>query len=300
MKRRMKTRAAIAAAIVMPIGIGISLLASADQYPGDKAYNAILQMIRNGIDSNQITFKNSDGSTTVMSRSQLCKKLSDRHNGQTPGGNADNQTNGDFLGKEMTEEMCANALDPSSQDGYDGPDGWQMWAGDHDGTWYNDDGTTWPDSADWQDPTKVTGTSATDVEPEGRTPKQNKPLFSRSVAEVIVETPDPDTGLPVPREYDFQKVVFAEHDTRTGDARFGWNQSHPDVPYVWGWDPKDNDDEGGEEGAHIGFTFQAEGCKCIVWVTKKEAFLECVTTGNTTPKKRTSTGLWGVGQWTVN
>ncbi len=295
----MNTRAAIVAAIVISTGVGLPLSASADQYPGDDAFNAILQMIRDGVDADQISFKNSDGTTTEMTRSELCKKLSDRHNGQTPGGDADNQTNGEFLGKEMTEEMCANALAPANQDGYDGPDGWQMWAGDHDGTWYNDDGSTWPDSADWQDPTKVTGNSAPKVRSGERLLNEGDTVNFDFHSDVVLKEVELIIAPPE-REYDFQKVVFAEHDTRTGDARFGWNQSHPDVGYVWGWDPKDNDDENGEEGAHIGFTFSAEGCKCIVWLTKKEAFLECVTTGNTTPKKRTSTGLWGVGQWTVN
>ena len=102
------------------------------------------------------------------------------------------------------------------------------------------------------------------------------------------------------RPYDFQRVHF------TGpDERWGWNQSHPDVPYVWGWDPKPGLDIACF-APHIGFVFDCADAKAIIWITPAEAFLEVIrpakprTDGDTTPRKRTSCSTkGGIGQWTV-
>lgn len=67
--------------------------------------------------------------------------------------------------------------------------------------------------------------------------------------------------------------------------------------FLWGWDPKeDHRRHNGYQGTHVGYPFEAEGSKCIVWVTGEEAFLECVSEHT---RKRTSAGLWGYGHWKV-
>jgi len=76
--------------------------------------------------------------------------------------------------------------------------------------------------------------------------------------------------------------------------------SHPDVAYVWGWDAKNNGNQGGETGTHVGWAFDKSEAKCIVWATPEEAFLECVRPTNSCGgKKRVSTGFFGMGQWTI-
>ena len=103
------------------------------------------------------------------------------------------------------------------------------------------------------------------------------------------------------RVYDLQRVHF----TGAND-HWGWNQSHPDVPYVWGWDPKPGLDLACF-APHIGFTFTCGDAKAIVWITPAEAFLEMVrpgkpkAQGDAAPRKRTSCSTkGGIGQWTVN
>jgi len=77
--------------------------------------------------------------------------------------------------------------------------------------------------------------------------------------------------------------------------------SNPGVNYVWGWDPKDNTDNDGLQGAVVGWTFKktSANAECIVWVSKDEAFLECVKPycGG---KLRVSAGFFGLGQWAIN
>lgn len=103
------------------------------------------------------------------------------------------------------------------------------------------------------------------------------------------------------RLYDFQRVHF------TGsNERWGWNQSHPDVSYVWGWDPKPGLDLACF-APHIGFTFTCGDAKAIVWITPAEAFLEMIrpgkpkADGDTPTRKRSSCSTkGGIGQWTVS
>jgi len=97
------------------------------------------------------------------------------------------------------------------------------------------------------------------------------------------------------RVYDLQNVLFS---ARSGNARYGWNMSHPDVAYVWGWDAKDNNNQHGERGTHVGWTFEKSGAQCIIWATPEEAFLECVKP-KCSGKQRVSTGFFGMGQWTI-
>jgi len=97
------------------------------------------------------------------------------------------------------------------------------------------------------------------------------------------------------RTYQLQNVIF---EGRTGSAQFGWNSSHPDVDYVWGWDGKDNSNQNGERGTHVGWAFSKSSAQCIIWATPEEAFLECVKP-RCAGKQRVSTGFFGMGQWNI-
>jgi hypothetical protein len=231
-----------------------------DTYPGDRAYTQIIEDLRDRVSRDRIVMQFWQGGA-VQSRSQVCQLLVQRHNSGSNRGQS--QTNSAFLGQSLTGTECTNALIRTR--GYSSPAGWTEWAGLHQGTWYGD--AQFPDSARWLVPRR---------EP----------------------TRSPGSDLDRSRQarvYDFQPVEFLN---RTGAARNGWNQSHPEVSYVWGWDPKEGQDERGQNGAHIGFPLQVGTVSCLIWFTPKEAFLECIKrTG--TGRVRTSTGLFGFGQWTV-
>jgi len=51
---------------------------------------------------------------------------------------------------------------------------------------------------------------------------------------------------------------------------------------------------------HVGFTFEKSGAQCIIWATTEEAFLECVRPTSGGKSRRTSTGFFGMGQWTIH
>jgi len=97
------------------------------------------------------------------------------------------------------------------------------------------------------------------------------------------------------RTYQLQSVLFGG---RTGISQFGWNSSHPNVDYVWGWDGKDNNNQNGERGTHVGWTFSKGTAQCIIWATPEEAFLECVKP-KCAGKQRVSVGFSGMGQWNI-
>ncbi|GAB4185260.1 MAG: hypothetical protein Tsb002_08860 [Wenzhouxiangellaceae bacterium] len=140
------------------------------------------------------------------------------------------------------------------------PGDWNRWKGRHDGKWTNDDGQMFEDDAEWG------GEKAGER----------------------------DYGDGGPDDYREQPVTF-------GDGREGYNGSSSDKDFVWGWDPKD--DGSLDKGVHVGYPFNpAAGfglVTCILWVTPTEAFLECVFDSPGAPNGRTSTGLWGKGQWEV-
>lgn len=85
--------------------------------------------------------------------------------------------------------------------------------------------------------------------------------------------------------------------------RRGWNRA--DADGLWGWDPKlpgdfegdiDDDGQGGWRGLHVGYPFRTdEGCDCILWVTPKEAYLECLSVDGI----RTGAGLGHRYRWRV-
>jgi hypothetical protein len=238
-----------------------SMPSLADIYPGDAAYSAIIAELYQSVLDDNISIS---GDRSIHNRRDLCTKLVNRNNTQE---NDSGVTNSGYLNLTLSIEDCINAL--AHPQGYPGPSGFGAWQGDMKGKWYNDGQAGTDDGAVWKEPTK---------EP----------------------THDPENDLDSsgkPRVYDFQEVVFTG---RTGPAKYGWNQSHPEVPYVWGWDGKNNNpatppSKNGEQGAHIGFTFSKDGAECIIWITKEEAFLECVKDG-----KRTSIGCFGMGQWEID
>jgi len=260
----------------------ISQPASADIYPGDAEFENIRKEVYGGtvrgrffpgITGDQIRM---DFDRSIVTRNQLCSRLVNRHNykrvsyneGDVPTGRRlTTSTNASFIGVSFTQRECLEALWFSQ--GYSSPAGWRAWAGDLSGTWFND--TPFinekgkrqqliTDPAVWLSPVKERGTGS-------------------------------DT-----RNYDLQSVVFS---AREGGARYGWNMSHPDVAYVWGWDGKNNNDDGGRVGMHVGFTFEKSGAQCIIWATTEEAFLECVRPTSEGLRRRTSTGFFGLGQWTI-
>ncbi len=152
-----------------------------------------------------------------------------------------------------------------------GIDSWDTWAGTHWGIWMSDwYGKVYLDTASWQYP-------------------------------IQVPTDDPDDLLDSttgkPRVYDHQHVTWLERTPfeavekdaagkviRTNIANEGWNSSHPDVSYVWGWDPKDWGEAKkikypGTWGVHVGFPFlfkQPDDIRFILWLTPSEVFLESV------------------------
>ncbi len=202
---------------------------------------------------------------SYANRTELCQKLIDQHNNETPG--VATQTNASFIGETISLSVCQNALWYSN--GYTSNSDLDAWSGLMTGTWYDGGGLTFSDPAMWQSPINLpTGDHIGDLGSDG-----------------------------MPRIYAFQEVIFSGAD-RTGQAKYGWNQSHPDVQYIWGWDPKDNDNDGGNVGTHVGWTFDQGPAQCIIWITKNESFLECVK-NFCSGKRRTSAGLFGIGQWEV-
>ncbi len=233
----------------------------ADIYPGDTVYTEIIQELYYSAVNNDI---NMTRDPSITSRNALCQLLVDRHNNGYNSNAGQAQTNADFIDHDLSVSDCIVALQFPT--GFGSPDKLEFWAGRHQGKWY-DVSQHFDDEADWKHPVKEdTNDPVNDVDSLGN-----------------------------PRVYDFQEVEFLG---RTGQARYAWNQSHPEINYVWGWDPKNDVDRGGQEGAHIGFPFTSGLADCIVWLTPAEAFLECMAPGGV-DRLRVSTGLSGYGQWSV-
>ena len=224
-----------------------------DAYPGDAAFTKIIQDLRADAHNDTMNFPWAD--RNGIRKQQLCRELAHQHfDGRNPGLS---QTNAawvscDGLTRGQLETVCFNAL--ATPNGFASAAGWAVWRGTHKGTWYTRD-HRFEDEALWatprREPTKVEG--------------------------------DQDHA-DQPRVYDFQQV----HWPGRSAGRHGWNQSHPDVPYIWGWDPKENGNENGKIGAHLGFPFEIGACHFIVWITPKTAFFECINTAR--PVTRTING----------
>lgn len=234
--------------------------AFADVYPGDTTFTNIVQNVYHAVSADNISYKNN----TIRTRDELCSNLVNRHNNHIS--KLASQSNASFIGVTLTQLDCLNALWYS--DGYNGSSGWQAWAGNLTGTWYSDEF----------------------LDNNGNI-TQAANTFNDSADWL---SPVKESGSDG-RTYDLQSVIFTE---RTGNARYGWNMSHADVAYVWGWDGKNNQNQGGQVGTHVGWTFEKSGAQCIIWATPEEAFLECVKP-KCAGKQRISTGFYGMGQWTI-
>lgn len=255
-----------------PAGARPAASASPDRFPGDAEYTRQVRAIVAEVAGDAITLDGVNRGRPLR-RAELCRTLVDRHQQGTSGTpnptRTPTQTQAGFLNcpdldRAALQAACIEAL--RRPDGYDGPEGWRRWSGDHAGTWRNDapDGREFTASAVWAEPRPVRSHARGDVDRDGR-----------------------------PRQYDFQDVHWPGREV----GRYGWNQSHADVPYVWAWDPKQAGNAGGEHGTHAGFTIDAAPCHFIVWISAREAFLEGI---HARGGRRTRTGLSGRGQWLVD
>lgn len=248
--------------------------AQADQFPSN--FSSLVQQLYHSVTSDDIELTriaNENLNKDLRTRKALCNELVVRHYFSTAPGMT--QTNRAYSGVSPTASQCVNALTYTNSYTGDRGSRWYDWAGAHSGFWYEGStGQKFSDKAIWNDSIKMPANSPYDVDQSGN-----------------------------PRVYDFQSVVFTE---RTGNSKYGWNQSHPEVQYIWGWDPKDESNAGGQVGTHVGFPFHVakststKEASCIVWVTPQEAFLECISMESEYWRRRTATGLTGFGQWSVS
>jgi len=249
--------------------------AASDRYPGDTAYTEKVQNLLQRIRDDKMDFP--WHRQYGVSKRQLCSQLVDRHFQARNRGMS--QTNADWLMSEditqpLLEEACLKTL--ANPAGFASSDGFNAWKGTHRGTWYEPNQSFW-DEAVWSDPTREPCKLA------GKQGNDGQPLICVT-----------------------QKVNWPNRKV----GRFGWHQSHPQINYLWGWDPKDIGNENGDIGMHIGFPFEFGSCSFIIWITPKVAFLEGVNTGKTvtitlkgtevTGYPKTSAALTGgCGQWLV-
>jgi hypothetical protein len=217
-------------------------------------------------------YKGGDTTHYRMSKETLAKLLLDRYFDDHRQG--DKGTNASWIDPKGTmprSELETKLLDaltipqgfPSFEDPTLNPlgfrqDSWATWAGEHWGYWFTDYYQDYVDVAEWKTPV-----------PEPTTDPED----------------DPD------RVYDHQHVTWLERpesvnatfDGVTHYFRHGWNSSHWEVPYIWGWDPKEFDEarvtRPGHWGVHLGYPFRSDGrhdIRFILWLTPREVFLEAV------------------------
>jgi hypothetical protein len=249
--------------------------AASDRYPGDEAYTEkvqnLLQRIRD--DSMDFPWHRQYG----VSKRQLCSQLVERHFQALNRGMS--ETNAAWLvsvdiTQASLEAACFSAL--ANPRGFGQGIGFAAWKGVHKGTWYEPN-QWFCDEAVWAEPAREPCRLA------GRQGDDGQPLIC-----------------------DIQKVNWPNRKV----GRFGWHQSHPEINYLWGWDPKDIGNEDGDIGMHIGFPFEIGSCSFIIWITPKVAFLEGINTGRTVTRTlngnevtgypKTSAALTGgCGQWIV-
>ena len=181
-----------------------------------------------------------------MSRSQLCGDIVAQHFGvKNPGMDL---TNAEWLGAGGT----ASALTRACIAAMNQPNmcrvhvyNWNDWSGTHHGSWHAPN-KIYHDEARWSMAT--TGAQARLGHPQVR----------------------------------HQPVVWPN---RPAASQNGWNESHRDEAFVWGWDPKENGNEQGLIATHIGFPFSDGTVRYIIWLTYKSAFLEGINTGLTVTRQ---------------
>ncbi len=225
----------------MTLLVVLPAMPTADEYPGDAAYTALIQALRQQVHSDAMDFP--WAGRQGVSREALCRGFVDRHH--TAKNPEMTQPNTAWVGydeRTPLEDACLSALTETT--GYPGPEGWAAWQGTHQGTWYASD-AQFQDTAQWGMPERIPSKVDGDFGQEGDL-----------------------------RTYTLQRVHWPGRTV----GRDGWNQSHPEVPYVWGWDPKENGNENGRIGAHLGFSFTAGPLHGLLWITPKTAYFEVVNT----------------------
>lgn len=254
----------------------------ADVYPGHTAFLALLNQLAGGVRGNRIGHY-------ALSKDALALRLA----AQFFGASVAPQTNAEWMtlpGQPLgfDEPALAKAVEAALGNAQGFADGsrWSAWSGTHMGQFYVGQ-RVFIDVAVWQPPRGESTQLPADVN----------------------QSP-PDEGLP--RQYALQPVSWWSLSSAAAAKlkRTGWNQSHREVPYIWGWDPKNQGDQQGKVGAHYGFPFTLGSCDWIVWVCFGEVFLECVQleqTRTVTIAGRQTTGrpksstrdVPGWGQWLI-
>lgn len=267
-----------------PDGIGTGRSAgeeNADVYPGHSAFLALLEQLASGVRGNAI-------GADLLSRAALAQRLA----GQFFGASTAAHSNAEWMtvpGRALGFDEAAVAMAAEAAlvtpVGFADGSRWAVWAGTHVGTFYVSK-ASFLDVAVWQ----TARTEPTQIPAD-------------------VNATPPDQGQP--RQYALQPVSWWNLDKSPARLkRTGWNQSHREVPYIWGWDPKDRGDRKGKIGAHLGYPFTLGSCEWIIWVCFGEVFLECVQVSATrtatingrsvTGRPKTSTrDLPGWGQWLI-
>ena len=135
--------------------LGIFGHASADCYPGDVNFTAIIQRIYQDVTSDRIVLAGVNQPRSVLNRQQLCQILTDHHNsGRNPG---QLQTNSGFLGSAIVSGIaCTDAL--TYTEGYSNITGWQQWQGHHSGHRYSLN-RVFSEEETWHTPSYQSGTS---------------------------------------------------------------------------------------------------------------------------------------------
>ncbi len=140
--------------------LGTAGYVHADCYPGDPAYSAITQSIYDGVTSNSIQLSGPNQLQGIISRHQLCDRLTSHHNtgsvslhtGPTP-------TNGQFLiYGYVSLSDCINAL--TFPQGYNSIAGWRLWDGYQSGKWYTDTNNGEANYGRWKAPFSKQGVYA--------------------------------------------------------------------------------------------------------------------------------------------
>jgi hypothetical protein len=189
--------------------------------------------------------------------------------------------NSEWLGGSIDPGKLETAIEDAllaSWHGFLTPDGWTNWAGTHWGRWYQDDSVTPLEKGVLGPPRLAPGGVYLD-----------KAFWFLPRKQLTRDPPDIDKGTKKSREYDYQQVEW----TYRVAGRDGWNLSHPEVPFIWGWDPKEwnprewdmrkslGAEEDGDIAPHVGYPFSMDRCHFIVWLTPFEVFFEGVNLGAT-------------------
>ncbi|MBI2423612.1 MAG: hypothetical protein HYV27_12345 [Candidatus Hydrogenedentes bacterium] len=119
---------------------------------------------------------------------------------------------------------------------------------------------------------------------------------------LIRDAPAPDDAQWEPPRWNEPGQFWEQKVAWQGEApRFGWNRC--DTEGLYGWDPKisgegatSDDGQSGVVGTNVGYPVDLDAtCGCIVWISPKEAYLECINGAGL----RTAAGLKTGHAWQV-